>query len=124
MASAGARSSSEVPRSGSASPRVGLVGARVIEKRDAQRTLYDKGAFPTPGSPKVAVVKAAGYDDGLQATVKGGLESVGADVSGKSVLLSRTSSSSTRARASTPILGWCSRRARVSRHGREVRHRR
>ena len=66
---------------------VGLVGARIIDKRDDQPTLYDKGAFPAPGNPKVAVVKAASYDDGLQATVKSGLESVGADVSGKTVLL-------------------------------------
>ena len=66
---------------------VGLVGARIIDKRDAHPTLYDKGAFPTPGNPKVAVVKATSYDDGLQAIVKSGLASVGADVTGKTVLL-------------------------------------
>jgi hypothetical protein len=41
-------------------------------KRDDQPTLYDKGAFPAPGNPKVAVVKATSYDEGLQATVEGG----------------------------------------------------
>src|SRR6185369_13263284 len=66
---------------------VGLVGARIIDKRDSNPTLYDKGAFPTPGNPKVAVVKATSYDDGLQAVVKSGLASVGADVNGKTVLL-------------------------------------
>ena len=66
---------------------VGLVGARIIDKRNDQPVLHDKGAFPEPGNPKVAVVKATSYDDGLQATVKSGLESVGADVSGKTVLL-------------------------------------
>ena len=66
---------------------VGLVGARIIDKRNDEPVLHDKGAFPEPGNPKVAVVKATSYEDGLQATVKSGLESVGAEVSGKTVLL-------------------------------------
>ncbi len=66
---------------------VGLVGARVVQRGNDNPTLYTKSAFPKPGNPKVAVVKAASYDTGLQATVKQGLEAVGADVSGKTVLL-------------------------------------
>ena len=31
---------------------VGLVGARIIDKRDDQPTLYDKGTFPLRATPR------------------------------------------------------------------------
>ena len=66
---------------------VGLVGARLVQRGNDDPVLYRKGAFPEPGHPKVAVVKQSSYGNGLEATVKGGLEAVGADVNGKTVLL-------------------------------------
>ena len=66
---------------------VGLVGARVIQQGNNESVLHNKDAFPKPGNPKVAVVKQSSYENGLEATVKNGLESVGANVDGKTVLL-------------------------------------
>ena len=66
---------------------VGLVGARLVQRGNDDPVLYRKGAFPEPGHPKVAVVRQSSYGNGLEATVKGGLEAVGADVNGKTVLL-------------------------------------
>jgi len=66
---------------------VGVVGARVIQKNEQSKPLYRKGAFPEPGNPKVAVVKATSYDTDLQSTVKDGLVAIGANVSGRTVLL-------------------------------------
>jgi uncharacterized protein (DUF362 family) len=65
---------------------VGLVGTRLLN-RDDDPTYHDGDAFPEPGNPKVAIVKATSYDTDLERTVRDGLLAVGADVAGKSVLL-------------------------------------
>jgi uncharacterized protein (DUF362 family) len=59
----------------------------LVQRGNDDPVLYRKGAFPEPGHPKVAVVKQSSYGNGLEATVKSGLEAVGADVNGKTVLL-------------------------------------
>ena len=66
---------------------VGLVGARLLDRDDDTPTFYDEDAFPAPGNPRVAVVKATSYDAGLETIVREGLLAVGADVAGKTVLL-------------------------------------
>jgi uncharacterized protein (DUF362 family) len=48
---------------------------------------WDASAFPPPGSARVAVLRATGYDRGLEAIVADGLRAIGADVRGASVLL-------------------------------------
>ena len=37
---------------------VGLVGARLLDRDDDNPSFYDEDAFPAPGNPRVAVVKA------------------------------------------------------------------
>jgi uncharacterized protein (DUF362 family) len=59
--------------------RLGNVAGRSVE--------WDVSAFPPPGSARVAVLRAAGYDRGLEAIVADGLRAIGADVRGSSVLL-------------------------------------
>ena len=66
---------------------VGLVGARLLDRDDDNPSFYDEDAFPAPGNPRVAVVKATSYDAGLETIVREGLLAVGADVAGKTVLL-------------------------------------
>lgn len=48
---------------------------------------WDARAFPEPSDALVAVLRASGYDAGLEETVQDGLEAVGADVRGARVLL-------------------------------------
>jgi uncharacterized protein (DUF362 family) len=61
------------------------VGAGVLLSR--VRRPWDASAFPTPGRSRVAVMKASSYDVGLEAIVIDGLQAVGADVAGKTVVL-------------------------------------
>jgi uncharacterized protein (DUF362 family) len=48
---------------------------------------WDASAFPPPGRPSVAVLRATSYDAGLEQIVLDGLRAVGTDVAGKTVLL-------------------------------------
>jgi uncharacterized protein (DUF362 family) len=59
------------------------VGARLLSSRDEP---WDHRAFAPPGPARVAVLSAGGYE-GLESLVVDGLRSIGADVSGRSVLL-------------------------------------
>jgi uncharacterized protein (DUF362 family) len=59
------------------------VGSRLAMRRDEP---WDHSAFAPPGRPRVAVVSATGYED-LESVVFDGLRSVGAELSGRSVLL-------------------------------------
>lgn len=75
---------------GAALAGVGLIGRGVLERlsdngADPQR--WDAKAFAPPGRPRVAVVRAAGYDRDLESIVYDGLQTVGAQVAGRSVLL-------------------------------------
>ena len=49
--------------------------------------LWDPNAFPSPGSAKVAILRASSYAGDLEQTVLDGLAAVGASVSGLRVLL-------------------------------------
>jgi uncharacterized protein (DUF362 family) len=62
-----------------AAMRLGSVGTRPTE--------WDASAFPPPGPARVAVLRASGYDTGLERIVVDGLRAIGADVRGASVLL-------------------------------------
>ncbi len=70
------------------SAAVGLAGGvlvpRVVERL---RRPWDAGAFPPPGRPAVAVVRAASYEGDLEGIVLDGLREVGVDVDGRTVLL-------------------------------------
>ena len=48
---------------------------------------FDERVFGPPGVATVAVLRAASYDEGLEATVLDGLRQIGADVDGARVLL-------------------------------------
>jgi uncharacterized protein (DUF362 family) len=48
---------------------------------------WDAGAFAPPGDARVAVVKQASYDDGLESVVLDGLRAIGVDVAGANVVL-------------------------------------
>ena len=48
---------------------------------------WDASAFPPPGTARVAVLKATGYDAGLEGLVDEGLRAIGADVAGANVVL-------------------------------------
>lgn len=48
---------------------------------------WDDAAFAPPGNPSVAVVRASSYERDLEALVQEGLETVGVDPKGKSVVL-------------------------------------
>jgi uncharacterized protein (DUF362 family) len=48
---------------------------------------WDHSAFPPPGDARVAVLRASGYDRGLEEVVADGLRAISADVSGASVVL-------------------------------------
>ena len=63
---------------------VGLVGANLL-RRPARR--WDGSAFPPVGRSRVAVLRAGSYDRDLEAIVADGLHQVGADVSGRTVLV-------------------------------------
>jgi uncharacterized protein (DUF362 family) len=73
---------------GAAAAGVAAVGAgaglRTLRQPDER---WDAATFVPPGDARVAVVPATTYDCGLEAVVRDGLESIGADVSGASVVL-------------------------------------
>ena len=48
---------------------------------------WDHSAFPPPGEARVAVLRATSYDRGLEEIVAGGLQAIGVDVRGASVVL-------------------------------------
>jgi uncharacterized protein (DUF362 family) len=71
-----------------ASAAVGVAGGVLVpEIVDRVRRPWEEGAFPPPGRPRVAVVRAASYDADLEDLVVDGLREIGADVAGRSVLL-------------------------------------
>jgi len=70
-----------------ASAGVALGGASAALILDRRSRPWDADAFPPPGTSRVAVVRAAAYDDGLESIVADGLRAVGADVRARSVLL-------------------------------------
>ncbi len=74
-------------RGGAVGVAVGLGGALAIDRLRPESTPWDDGRYADPGHSAVAVVRAASYDDHLEATVLDGLRSVGADVRGKTVLI-------------------------------------
>jgi uncharacterized protein (DUF362 family) len=65
--------------SAAAALRLGSVGGGPTE--------WDSSAFPPPGLARVAVLRASGYDGGLERIVEDGLRAIGAEVRGASVLL-------------------------------------
>ncbi len=70
------------------SAALGTAGGVLVPRLlDRLRRPWDAGAFPPPGTPPVAVVRAASYDGDLEALVLDGLREIGADVAGRSVLL-------------------------------------
>jgi uncharacterized protein (DUF362 family) len=70
------------------SAAVGLAGGVLVPKVvERLRRPWDAEAFPPPGRPAVAVVRAASYDGDLEGVVLDGLREIGADVAGRSVLL-------------------------------------
>ena len=73
---------------GAGAAAVGL-GAGLTIPRLAERFRHpwDSGAFPPPGSPSVAVVRATSYDVDLEGVVLHGLRAIGAEVAGASVVL-------------------------------------
>ena len=67
----------------SAGVAFGTAGVRLVTRPDDP---WDEAAFAPPGRPRVAVVRAASYED-LEPVVLDGLRAVGADVRGRAVLL-------------------------------------
>ena len=63
----------------------GLGVGAILER--IPRSPWDPKAFPPPGRASVAVLRATSYAGDLEQTVMEGLRLVGADVTGKSVLL-------------------------------------
>jgi uncharacterized protein (DUF362 family) len=73
---------------GAGSAVVGLAGGVLLPRIvDRTRRRWDESAFAPPGTPPVAVLRAPSYDRDLEDVVVDGLREVGADVSGRSVLL-------------------------------------
>jgi uncharacterized protein (DUF362 family) len=71
-----------------ASAAVGVAGGVLVPRLvDRIGRPWEADAFPPPGRPSVAVVRATSYDAGLEDVVVAGLREIGADVSGKTVLL-------------------------------------
>ena len=73
---------------GAGATALGL-GAGTLIPRLAERLRHpwDADAFPPPGSPRVAVLRATSYDGDLEGVVLDGLRAVGAEVDGASVVL-------------------------------------
>lgn len=69
---------------GAAGVAVGLGAAKLLED---EPTMWDEGAFAPPSTPSVAVVRASSYERDLEGLVQDGLEAVGVDAAGKSVVL-------------------------------------
>jgi len=70
---------------GLATGAVGLGIGAYLERQP--RSPWDPKAFPPPGRAKVAVLKASSYAGDLEGMVMEGLQAVGAEVAGASVLL-------------------------------------
>lgn len=62
----------------------GIAAELLVERA---RRPWDASFFPPPGRPRVAVVRAASYDADLERIVLDGLEAVGADIAGRTVVL-------------------------------------
>jgi uncharacterized protein (DUF362 family) len=65
---------------------VTYAGSRLLSMNRSEER-WEASAFRPPGQARVAVVKAAGYDAGLEQTVIDGLRAVGTDVRGAKVLV-------------------------------------
>jgi uncharacterized protein (DUF362 family) len=67
---------------------VTLGGLAIARSREEGAPLpWDERAFSPPGEARVAVLRQASYDEGLESAVLDGLRAIGADVAGASVLL-------------------------------------
>jgi uncharacterized protein (DUF362 family) len=62
-----------------------VVGERIVRRREDRP--WDDAAFAPPGTARVAVLRATGYDTGLEDVVGDGLRAIGADVRGARVVL-------------------------------------
>lgn len=69
---------------GTAVLATGLTAANLLRK---EQVPWDESAFAPPGRPPVAVVRATSYERDLEEIVRDGLEAVGVDPRGRSVVL-------------------------------------
>ena len=74
-------------RGAAAGAVVGVAGGVGLRSLLREPLPWDEAAFPTPGSARVAVLRASNYGGSLETTVLDGLRAIEAEVDGANVLL-------------------------------------